>query len=89
MAGVSGGLLAARVCKAGGLGMIAAGHFQDISKLEKEIQIQIFQEEMKNIPATDTTTDDRSHSQQQSADLSIGFIGFSALSTPNGWKDYE
>ena len=87
MAGVSGGLLAARVCKAGGLGMIAAGHFQDISKLEKEIQI--FQEEMKNIPATDTTTDDRSHSQQQSADLSIGFIGFSALSTPNGWKDYE
>ncbi|KAK1738510.1 nitronate monooxygenase [Skeletonema marinoi] len=54
----------------GGLGMIAAGHFQDISKLEKEIQIQIFQEE-------------------QSADLSIGFIGFSALSTPNGWKDYE
>jgi len=87
MAGVSGGLLAARVCKAGGLGMIAAGHFQDISKLEKEIQI--FQEEMKNIPATGTTTDDRSHSQHQSADLSIGFIGFSALSTPNGWKDYE
>jgi nitronate monooxygenase len=87
VAGVSGGLLAARVCKAGGLGMIAAGHFQDVSKLEKEIQI--FEEEMKNdVPTTmDTKTDDIIQSQQ--SDLSIGFIGFSALSTPNGWKEYE
>ena len=89
MAGVSGGLLAARVCKAGGLGMIAAGHFQDVSKLEKEIQI--FHEEMNDMPTTtDTTAEKESQSQQQkSSDLSIGFIGFSALSTPNGWKDYE
>jgi nitronate monooxygenase len=39
MAGVSGGLLAALVSNAGGLGFIAAGHFQDIDKLEAEIQI--------------------------------------------------
>ena len=70
--------------------MIAAGHFQDVSKLEKEIQI--FQEEMNDMPAPDTTVDEDSKSQQQQqslSDLSIGFIGFSALSTPKGWKDYE
>ena len=86
MAGVSGGLLAARVCQAGGLGMIAAGHFQDVSKLEKEIKI--FQEEMNDMSKF-TTEDRKSQLQQQSSDLSIGFIGFSSLSTPNGWKDYE
>ena len=70
--------------------MIAAGHFQDVSKLEKEIQI--FQEEMNDMPAPDTAVDEDSKSQQQQqslSDLSIGFIGFSALSTPKGWKDYE
>lgn len=79
VAGVSGGLLAARVCQAGGLGMIAAGHFQDISKLEKEIQI--FQEEM-NDAFTNATAENKNN-------LSIGFIGFSSLSTPNGWTNYE
>ena len=78
VAGVSGGLLAARVCNGGGLGMIAAGHFQDVSKLEKEIQI--FQEEINNVQTIQS---------QQSSHLSIGFIGFSSLSTQNGWKDYE
>ncbi|KAL7436314.1 hypothetical protein ACHAXM_005169 [Skeletonema potamos] len=69
--------------------MIAAGHFQDVSKLEKEIQI--FLEEMKNdatrtmmMDATDSIT-----TQSQQSDLYIGFIGFSALSTPKGWKEYE
>lgn len=41
MAGVSGGRLASEVTKAGGLGMIAAGHFQDVAKLEREIEIFI------------------------------------------------
>ena len=70
--------------------MIAAGHFQDVSKLENEIQI--FRDEMNDMPTTDTAADKVSESQQhqqQSSDLAIGFIGFSALSTPNGWKDYE
>jgi nitronate monooxygenase len=39
MAGVSGGLLAAQVSNAGGLGFIAAGHFQNVDELEAEIQI--------------------------------------------------
>lgn len=62
--------------------MIAAGHFQDVSKLEKEIQI--FQEEMNDMSANDATAENKNNNL-----LSIGFIGFSALSTPNGWRDYE
>jgi nitronate monooxygenase len=94
VAGVSGGLLAARVCKAGGLGMIAAGHFQDLSKLEKEIQI--FKEDMNDVPGYHDKDDGKSStegsmsmSQPHQSDLSIGFIGFSTLSTPNGWTEYE
>ena len=41
MAGVSGGLLAAEVTKAGGLGFIAAGHFQDVATLETQIKLYI------------------------------------------------
>lgn len=88
VAGVSGGLLAARVCKAGGLGMIAAGHFQDMDKLEK--QITIFQEE--TMKKTDDDEKDDVFSTDKSpehSDLAIGFIGFSSLSTPRGWEDYE
>ena len=33
MAGVAGGLLAAEVTRAGGLGMIAAGHLQNMADL--------------------------------------------------------
>lgn len=75
MAGVSGGLLAAEVAKAGGMGTIAAGHFQDVIALEKEIVI--FQEETKAIASKDH------------AGLTIGFIGFSSLATPTGWQNYE
>jgi nitronate monooxygenase len=39
MAGVSGGLLAAHVCRAGGVGFIAAGHLQSTIPLDKEIAI--------------------------------------------------
>ena len=89
MAGVSGGLLAARVCKAGGLGMIAAGHFQDMDKLEK--QITIFQEEMKTKKTDDDEKDDvfPTDKSPEQSELAIGFIGFSSLSTPRGWEDYE
>ena len=37
MAGVSGGALAAETCRAGALGFVAAGHLQDVSQLEQEI----------------------------------------------------
>ena len=39
MADVSGGLLAAEVTRAGGLGMIGAGHCQDLAELEAQIEI--------------------------------------------------
>ena len=75
MAGVSGGKLAAEVCKAGGLGFIAAGHFQDIGKLEAEITI--FSDVIKDIEVSD----ELGHC--------IGFIGHSSLASPQGWKHYE
>lgn len=87
MAGVSGGLLAARVCKGGGLGMISAGHFQDVNNLEKEIKI--FHDEMNGLSPTNTTRKDADISSSSQSDLAIGFIGFSSLSTPKGWKEYE
>lgn len=74
MAGVSGGLLAAEVTKAGGLGMIAAGHFQDAHELEREIEI--FQDQTKELQ-------EGTHSG-----LAIGFIGFSSLGSPAGWRNY-
>lgn len=83
MAGAAGGLLAARVCKAGGLGMIAAGHFQDVSKLENEIKI--FEDEL-NLSTVVHTEKIR---ESQHTDLAIGFLGFSSLAAPKGWKDYE
>ena len=70
MAGVSGGLLAAEVTRAGGLGFIAADHLNNVSALESEIKI--FKNKM-------SSTDK----------LAIGFIGFSSLATPAGWKTYE
>lgn len=77
MAGVSGGLLASEVTKAGGLGIIAAGHFQDVTKLESEIKI--FEDNMI----------DEARSQQQNRSLAIGFIGFSSLASSSGWENYE
>jgi len=71
MADVSGGLLAAEVTRAGGLGFIAAGHLQDLSELEN--QIKIFNDRAPN----------------PNNNLAIGFIGFSSLATPTGWKNYE
>ena len=90
MAGVSGGLLAAEVTRAGGLGMIAAGHFQDVSKLETEIDI--FLENTKN--NTNNMQKMKQEEQHPSElnnnnNLAIGFIGFSSLSTSTGWANYE
>ena len=48
--------------------MIALGHFDDVDKLEKEIDLYV--ENTKDSP-------------------SIGFIGFSSLSTPAKWISYE
>jgi nitronate monooxygenase len=74
MADVSGGVLAAQVCRAGGLGFIAAGHFQDICKLEAEIKIFLdaMEEDVSCISSP-----------------CIGFIGHSSLSTSKGWENYE
>jgi len=38
MNAVSGGALAAETCRAGALGFLAAGHHQDVSELEREIE---------------------------------------------------
>lgn len=75
MADVAGGLLAAEVTEAGGLGMIAAGHFQDVTELEREIEI--FHEQTKELQ-------EGTHSG-----LAIGFIGFSSLGSHAGWQSYE
>jgi nitronate monooxygenase len=80
MAGVAGGLLAAEVTRAGGLGMIAAGHLQSIVDLE--MQIEIFEEAMlQNHDGNDV--------RSPYSDLAIGFIGFSSLALPTGWENYE
>ena len=67
--------------------MIAAGHFQDIDKLEK--QISIFQEEMKKTDDDDDNDVFPTDKSPEQSELAIGFIGFSSLSTPRGWKEYE
>eukprot|EP00580_Thalassiosira_gravida_P002072 CAMPEP_0201609100 /NCGR_PEP_ID=MMETSP0492-20130828/11446_1 /ASSEMBLY_ACC=CAM_ASM_000837 /TAXON_ID=420259 /ORGANISM="Thalassiosira gravida, Strain GMp14c1" /LENGTH=368 /DNA_ID=CAMNT_0048074331 /DNA_START=170 /DNA_END=1276 /DNA_ORIENTATION=+ len=85
MAGVSGGLLAAEVTKAGGLGMIAAGHFQDVETLESEIEI--FEDCITSSRTKNNEAD--SHSDYSSSDMAIGFIGFSSFATPAGWENYE
>ena len=99
MAGVSGGLLAAEVTRAGGLGMIAAGHLRNLADLEA--QIEIFAEnttanaEAKakaKAKAMGDNNNNRSSSPpppSPTSDLAIGFIGFSSLATPTGWEDYE
>ena len=84
MAGVSGGLLAAEVTKAGGLGMISAGHFQDVSKLEAEIKI--FEEQMKLFAGSASSSPSNDSTRSE---LAIGFIGFSSLATSSGWENYE
>lgn len=63
--------------KAGGLGFIAAGHFQNVDKLEREIGI--FSRNMQN--TEDITCD--------GLNPCIGFIGHSSLSTSEGWTNYE
>ncbi|KAL3793770.1 hypothetical protein HJC23_013332 [Cyclotella cryptica] len=80
MAGVSGGLLAAQVCKAGALGFIAAGHFQDLSKLEAEIKL--FIDIVERSSGADCNA-------RPCIRPSIGFIGHSSLSSPKHWENYE
>lgn len=94
MAGVSGGLLASRVCRAGGLGFIAAGHFRDLPALETEIAI-FFQDGRRQLQGglVDVASDHnvRTVKGVDAAinKLSIGFIGHSSLSTEEGWENYE
>ncbi len=101
MAGVSGGLLASEVTRAGGLGMISAGHLRNLADLEA--QIEIFVESTNaakakadiDIAMEDGDSNNRfssspsSPSSPTTSDLAIGFIGFSSLATPTGWEDYE
>ena len=81
MAGVSGGLLAAEVTRAGGLGMIAAGHLRDVDELESEINI--FENLMTRSPSSKEETGSRGGSGP-----AIGFVGFSSFATPEGWGNY-
>lgn len=79
MAGVSGGLLAAETCRAGGLGFVAAGYLKDEVALDR--QIQLFR-----------AASDAHLLQNPSAPpfpLCLGFLGFAALATPDGWDRYE
>mmetsp|Transcript_15054 Transcript_15054/g.22146 ORF Transcript_15054/g.22146 Transcript_15054/m.22146 type:complete len:240 (-) Transcript_15054:131-850(-) len=70
MAGVSGGKLAAAACRAGAMGFIAAGHFNnEESRIHLEREIQIFRE--------DTTSNNNSEVSSGAALLAIGFIGHS------------
>lgn len=80
MAGVSGGLLAAQVCKAGALGFIAAGHFQDLNKLEAEIKL--FIDVIENSSGAECNA-------RHCIRPCIGFIGHSSLTTPQQWENYE
>jgi nitronate monooxygenase len=73
MAGVSGGLLAAETCRAGALGFLAAGYLTDLKAVEE--QIAIFREATKDNPSE--------------APLCLGFLGFAAMSSPQGWERYE
>jgi nitronate monooxygenase len=73
MAGVSGGLLAAETCRAGALGFLAAGYLTDLKAVEE--QIALFREATKDEPSE--------------APLCLGFLGFAALSSPQGWDRYE
>lgn len=75
MAGVSGGILAAQVSRAGGLGFIAAGHFQQVERVEDEIKIY-----------SDVINDSN---EVDNSSPCIGFIGHSSLSTAKGWQNYE
>ncbi|KAL7553944.1 hypothetical protein ACHAWF_018843 [Thalassiosira exigua] len=81
MAGVSGGVLAAEVTKAGGLGMIGAGHFEDVD--ETKAEIESFEEAMRSARPVALQR------EKQRSDLAIGFIGFSSLAAPMGWENYE
>jgi len=74
MAGVAGGSLAFQTCRAGGLGLIAAGHLhneESFAKLEREIKI--FR--------------DLAKSSSLSLPLGIGFIGHSTFGEESpGWN---
>ena len=99
MAGVSGGLLASEVTRAGGLGMISAGHLRNLADLEAQIEIFVESTNAAKAKAAIAIamedSDNRSSSSPSSpsspatSDLAIGFIGFSSLATPTGWEDYE
>jgi nitronate monooxygenase len=74
MAGAAGGLLAAEVCKAGGLGFIAAGHLNSKESLQNLVQeIELFQEV----------------SGEKFYPLCIGVIGYSTFATEDGSNFFE
>lgn len=72
--GASGGLLAAEVCRAGGLGFIAAGHLNSKEALhDLELEIKLFRE----------------LSGDDDLPLCVGFIGHSTFATEQGWNLFE
>ena len=99
MAGVSGGLLASEVTRAGGLGMISAGHLRNLADLEAQIEIFVESTNAAKAKAAIAIATEDSYNRSSSSpsspsspatsDLAIGFIGFSSLATPTGWEDYE
>ena len=88
MAGVAGGLLAAEVTRAGGLGMIAAGHLQNMADLEAQIEIFV-ENTAKAMTGNTRSSSSPPPSPPPPSDLAIGFVGFSSLATPAGWEHYE
>jgi len=95
MAGVSGGLMAARVCRAGALGFLSTGYFQDLDFVRQ--QIEIFRsacaaEDRHHDDGRDCNNDDSEAATTKSSSsfpLCLGFVGHAALGTDKGWKDYE
>lgn len=76
MAGVSGGLLAAQVSKAGALGFLSTEYFQDVDFVDE--QVRIFRE---------ATADD--DADNVDVPLCLGFIGHAALNSSQGWQNYR
>jgi len=76
MAGVSGGLLAAETCRAGGLGFIAAGHLSEATLPSLEREIKTFRKHLKK-------------RKVENPPLCIGFIGHSTFADSSGWDCFK
>lgn len=91
MAGIAGGLLAAEVCRAGGLGFIGAGHCSNVNEINE--QITIFREEEKKhiikIQEKQQRQQEKSFLKQSPYPLSLGFIGHSTFKNDAGWDKFQ